>query len=243
MATRVSLSLPRARAQARSLREWVAIARTDGPAARRRLALRLGRVAAGLPGPEIALTFDDGPDPRFTPQVLDVLARHRVNATFFFVGARARAHPAIVARALAEGHAVGSHGDVHRDARTTRLPALARDFRRGRRAIEEIAGRRVTLFRPPNGHVSVRAALAFRFAGLRPWLWSVDPEDWRPDANATGIVASAADVDPGDVVLLHDALARPTDPRACDRSATVAALDGLITQLRDRGFEFVVLPS
>lgn len=189
----------------------------------------------------VALTFDDGPDPTHTPLVLDELARLDVRATFFVVGERAREHPELVRRLLDEGHAVGSHSASHPDPWTLGTLALVGEYRAGRAHVEEIAGRRVDLFRPPKGHLDIRGALAIRIARLRPWLWTVDPEDWSPGITADELVARLSDLESGDVVLLHDGLESPLDASALDRTSTVAAIDPVVRRIRDRGLRPVTL--
>jgi peptidoglycan/xylan/chitin deacetylase (PgdA/CDA1 family) len=189
----------------------------------------------------VALTFDDGPDPDFTPACLDELRRLGIVATFFVVGRRARARPDLVRRALAEGHAVGSHSDTHPDPWTVPVAPLARDYRRGRRAAEAALGRRVRLFRPPKGYVDGSGAAAMLGAGVRPWLWTVDPGDWRPGVTTDEIVDGVHGLEGGDVVLLHDAIEGPLAPAALDRSATLAALPALAELAASRGLRFTTL--
>ncbi len=197
----------------------------------------------GLPVAEgaVALTFDDGPDPDFAPAFLDELRRLDAVATFFVVGHRARARPDLVRRARDEGHAVGSHSDTHPEPWTVPLRALSRDYRRGREAAEAALGRRVQLFRPPKGYVDGPGAAAMAAAGVRPWLWTVDPEDWRPDVTPDEIVRGLDGVRSGDVVLLHDAIEGPLAPSALDRSATLAALPAIVDLVRARGLRFTTL--
>jgi peptidoglycan/xylan/chitin deacetylase (PgdA/CDA1 family) len=200
-------------------------------------------VRRGLPGPtdSIALTFDDGPDPDIAPAFLDELRRLGIRATFFVVGHRARARPDLVRRALDEGHAVGSHSDTHPEPWTVPLRALSRDYRRGRQAAEHALGRRVRLFRPPKGHLDGAGAAAVIGAGVRPWLWTVDPGDWRPDVTTEEIVAGLDGLTGGDVVLLHDAIEGPLAPSALDRSATLAALPAIAEVAASRGLRFTTL--
>jgi peptidoglycan/xylan/chitin deacetylase (PgdA/CDA1 family) len=207
----------------------------------RELAYRVSPVRSGLDAPGVALTFDDGPDPVFTPRVLDVLAEEQVRATFFVVGKRVVRHPELVRRIVAEGHAIGSHSFSHVDAGMLSWLQLLRDYRAGRRAVEQAVGRRVRLFRPPQGHYSGQSAIAVRIAGLRPWLWTIDAEDWRPGTTPDELLARARSLAAGDVLLLHDAMELPLAPEAEDRSATVAALLEVIERVRERGLEFVTL--
>jgi peptidoglycan/xylan/chitin deacetylase (PgdA/CDA1 family) len=213
-------------------------------AVRWRWYLALARLAGAprrLPGPRagVALTFDDGPDPESTPRVLDVLAAEGVRATFFCVGARARQHPELVHRILAEGHALGSHSDSHA---VTGLPAAAtmQDYATGRGAVEAVAGRPVTLFRPPHGRLDLRTAWALRRSGLRTRLWTVDPGDYVPGTTAEIVVRTVGSAGEGDVVLLHDVL-EEAPVGAPSRDVLVTALPEAIRALRRRGLSFAPL--
>jgi len=185
----------------------------------------------------IALTFDDGPDPLWTPQVLDVLAENHVPATFFVVGSQVARHPQLVRRAAAEGHEIGVHTFTHR--RFAELPEWQRDLENSQTqmAIAYAAGVTTSLFRPPyssstealddEGWATVREAGA---AGYLTVLTNVDSRDWtRPGVDA--IVRNATpDGTAGAVVLMHDA--------GGDRAQTVAALRRLIPELKQRGYRF-----
>jgi peptidoglycan/xylan/chitin deacetylase (PgdA/CDA1 family) len=170
------------------------------------------------------LTFDDGPDPRFTPLVLDVLTELGVTATFFCVGRRALAWPELVRRAAHQGHAIGSHTMTHPDL--SRLDPLAaiREVRNGRRAVEWALGAPVRRFRAPFGRLGAPGKIALRVCRLEHDGWDVDPEDWQPEARMGAIAVVVATAGPDDVVLLHDGAESPRDPRSLDRSQTVGAL-------------------
>jgi peptidoglycan/xylan/chitin deacetylase (PgdA/CDA1 family) len=190
---------------------------------------------------EVALTFDDGPDPDQTPPMLDELARLGIVATFFLVGHRARAHPGIVRRMLDEGHAIGSHSRSHPDPWRVPLRTLVREYHRGRHEVELAARQPVPLFRPPKGYVNGAGAVAMLAARVRPWLWTLDPGDWKPDAAPDEIVDGLSTLCAGDVVLLHDAIEGPLAPSALDRSATRAALPGIAGLARERRLGFTTL--
>ncbi|MGY1711372.1 polysaccharide deacetylase family protein [Geodermatophilus sp. SYSU D00758] len=189
------------------------------------------RVAPGC----VALTFDDGPHPATTGRVLDTLLELDVPATFFCVGRNARAHPGLVARAVAEGHAVGSHSETH--PHPEQLPAahLRADYAAGRAAVSEAARCDVRLFRPPHGRLPVRSALTLRWGATVPWLWSVDPQDWRGDVTRQHVASVAGAARSGDVVLLHDWVEQPESPQARDRSPTIEALPEIVARIRSRG--------
>ncbi|MFF5230779.1 glycosyltransferase [Dactylosporangium sp. NPDC000521] len=164
--------------------------------------------SAGMPAGAVALTFDDGPDPRWTPLVLDALRRHHARATFFVVGSRVNRHPELVRRIVAEGHELGVHTFTHADLAA--LPAWRQrlELDLTRTAIAAATGRTVRLLRPP--YLSTPERLP---AGFLTVMTDRDTQDWqRPGVDA--IVAAAA---PGGVVLLHDG--------GGDRTQTVAAVE------------------
>ena len=170
------------------------------------------------------LTFDDGPDPRYTPLVLDALGELGVTATFFCVGRRALAWPELVRRIAAEGHAVGSHTMTHPDLSTLDPLEAIGNVRRGRRAVEKALGAPVRRFRAPFGKLGPPGKIALAACRLEHEGWDVDPEDWRPDATAEAIAGILRSAGPDDVVLLHDGAESPVDPRSLDRSQTIGAL-------------------
>ncbi|MBA2514123.1 MAG: polysaccharide deacetylase family protein [Solirubrobacterales bacterium] len=190
----------------------------------------------------VALTFDDGPDPVYTPQVLDVLAEHGACATFFLVGRRVRREPELVRRIVAAGHSVGSHSLTHPEVAELSWRAVGRDYRSGRRVLEQAVGAPVRRFRPPKGHLDNGSAIVMRLCGLQPWLWTVDPEDWRPGMTAGRILERIGALRGGDVVLLHDGIEAPVAPSAADRSATVAALPAIIEAVRADRLSLCRLP-
>jgi peptidoglycan/xylan/chitin deacetylase (PgdA/CDA1 family) len=190
--------------------------------------------------PVVAVTFDDGPDPATTPQVLDTLARARAAATFFLLVERAEANPALVRRLVEEGHEVGLHGIDH--TRLTTLPRgeVRRRLVEGRARLAAVAGVPVRLFRPPRGAQSFATYLATRAAGLRPVVWSVDSGDWT-DTAIDGVVARVGSIRPGGVVVLHDTLVVTEDdatPPSYDRAAMVSAV---LCELAARGVASVTV--
>jgi peptidoglycan/xylan/chitin deacetylase (PgdA/CDA1 family)/GT2 family glycosyltransferase len=193
-----------------------------------------------LPARTIALTFDDGPDPTWTPRILTVLARHRAHATFFQVGARVNEHPGIARRVVAEGHEIGSHTFTHVRAGDVPGWRFAAELTLTRNAVAAVTGRRPVLFRPPySGRPQAVTAAdlpALRAAGGSGHLIvlsDLDTKDWqRPGAQAIAAAARPAGRT-GAVVLLHDG--------GGDRAQTVAALDLLIPRLQAQGYRFVTV--
>jgi len=210
----------------------------------KQLAYAVGGVKKSLNGDSgtVALTFDDGPHPRFTPQALDVLKRFDVPATFFLVGERVREHPELVQQILAAGHRIGSHSDSHPDMWTVSSRAALREYRAGRDSVDRVAGQKSRLFRPPKGWIGIVQSCITRALGMRVWLWTLAGSDWLPDITAEEILAEIGTPSSGDVILLHDGLERPMGPTALDRSATIGALEKLIPAVQASGLRFVALP-
>ncbi|MPY65707.1 polysaccharide deacetylase family protein [Deinococcus sp. SDU3-2] len=197
--------------------------------------LGLGLIREGRQGERaVALTFDDGPDPRTTPAVLDALREAGARATFFVVAGRAEAHPGLVARMLAEGHEVGAHGARHRHAWGRSPRGAFRDPGAAARRVSAVVGRPVPLHRPPHGGYTLATVLGQRAAGLTGAHWSVEGRDWHASATPEGLRSRLrALVRPGAVVVLHDA-----GPGA---RVTVPGLPGLLADLRARGYRLVPL--
>ncbi|WP_207919581.1 polysaccharide deacetylase family protein [Micromonospora sp. KC207] len=215
----------------------VALAAQLGPTAtavaplRRRLFPRLA--GAGRPG-RIALTFDDGPDPESTPRFLDVLAEHRVRATFFVLGTMLVRSPWLAADLVAAGHEVAVHGWEHRNLLARGPLATYRDLARTRALVEATTGLAPRFFRPPYGVLTGPALLASARLGLAPVLWTRWGRDWRATATPDSVFGTVtAGLDGGDTVLLHDAdcAAAPGAWRA-----TLAALPRLLAECRRRGW-------
>jgi peptidoglycan/xylan/chitin deacetylase (PgdA/CDA1 family) len=186
----------------------------------------------------VALTFDDGPSPQYTPRILATLTRLHVHATFFAIGYLAAAYPDLVRRELRLGMTVGNHSYNHPEVPPfDELPLrLLRDeIALGAEVLAKL-GTRPQLFRPPGGSTSsalVRAAATF---GQRVVLWSVDPADWSPGSSPKTIarrVLSA--IRPGSIVILHDG--------GGDRSATLAALPAIVRGIRHRGLHLIALTA
>lgn len=194
------------------------------------------RSAASTPVPlPVAITFDDGPWPGTTEQVLTILARLHAPATFFVVGRQVERYPALVRRESAAGMAVGTHSFSHPE-HFGRLPmeGIRAEIAKGRDALKRLGVRPVG-FRPPGGAASPTVLAAAERLGWQTVLWTVDPLDWQPGVTPDQIVGRVlAAARPGAIVLLHDG--------GGDRSATVAALPGIVNGLRRLGLTPTVLP-
>lgn len=198
-----------------------------------------GRVLSRVgPGRRIALTFDDGPNPRATPAILDALGDAGVRATFFVLGRHADRWPALVRRAHQEGHVLANHGWHHQKLHL-RSPRWVRDdIAAGARSIARAAGVSTALFRAPHGFRSPWVVPIAHRLGHRVVGWSLGVWDSALPGVETIVRRTVEGVRPGGVVLLHDG--DGYDP-AGDRMQTALALPAIIRELRTRGFEFVTL--
>jgi peptidoglycan-N-acetylglucosamine deacetylase len=180
----------------------------------------------------VALTFDDGPDPDATPAVLGALERLEARATFFMVGEQLLVHHGL-GRAVADaGHDVALHGFRH--VEHDELEAPREDLLRGLDAIESATGERPRLCRPPYGRFSEASFAACRDLELEPIYWSAWAMDWEPLTAERIVDLATRDLDEGAILLLHDS-ARYA-PRT-SAEPTVAALDALLAELRERSLE------
>jgi cellulose synthase/poly-beta-1,6-N-acetylglucosamine synthase-like glycosyltransferase/peptidoglycan/xylan/chitin deacetylase (PgdA/CDA1 family)/spore germination protein YaaH len=200
---------------------------------------------------EIALTFDDGPDPQWTPQILDILKAKNVKATFFLIGENAEANPGLVQRILAEGHELGNHTYTHPDLANTPPQAVALELNATQRLIEALTGRSLLLFRPPylgdaepTDDDQIVPVLVAQSMGYITVGEHVDPGDWELPGTQNIVqrvldqvnhrTQATKDKDlPTNIILLHDA--------GGDRAQTVAALPIIIDKLRNEGHRFVLV--
>jgi len=191
---------------------------------------------------QVALTFDDGPDPKWTPQVLDLLKARGVRAAFFLVGVNAEKYPDLVRRIVAEGHEIGNHTYYHPNLAVCWPEHIRLELNATQLLLETITGRSTTLFRPPYAADTSPSSLAdlapLRIADEMNYLVvleNIDPQDWaRPGENVIlqRIKQQRRD---GSIILLHDA--------GGDRSQTIAALQRIIDWLQTRGDTIVPLST
>ncbi|NDU73809.1 polysaccharide deacetylase family protein, partial [Actinomadura sp. DSM 109109] len=195
-----------------------------------------------MPAKTIALTFDDGPDPEWTPRILDVLRRHGAHATFFAVGSRVAREPALTRRILREGHEIGSHTYTHADLAAAPSWRARLEMDLTQRALAGAAGVHTRLMRMPyssrpDGLTAPewRAAARAGGDGYVVVLTDRDTEDWaRPGTETIVSRALAAEArGEGAVVMLHDS--------GGDRSATVAAVGRILDRLQPQGYRFTTL--
>ncbi len=183
----------------------------------------------------VYLTYDDGPNPSYTPQLLDLLAAYDAQATFFTLGSEVARHPGIAARIAREGHAIGNHTWSHPRLTTVTGEVLNQQVLDTQAVIQRAAGVTPACLRPPYGDRDATVNARVTELGLRMSLWSVDPEDWMRPGTATIVDRVLARVRPGAVILLHDGLR--------NRGQTVAATERLLATLTEQGYQLRALPG
>ncbi|RCH54631.1 glycosyl transferase family 2 [Mucilaginibacter hurinus] len=191
---------------------------------------------------KLVLTFDDGPDPYYTPRILDILKEENVPASFFVVGSMVEKNIPILKRIYDEGYEIGNHTFFHPDISTISLKRVRLELNATRKLIEAVTGRSTILFRAPFNADAEPQTLAeiIPVAESRKQNYinigeSIDPRDWEPDATADSILnRTIADRDKGSMILLHDA-------GGDSREATVQALRPMIRELKKRGYTFTTI--
>jgi peptidoglycan/xylan/chitin deacetylase (PgdA/CDA1 family) len=182
-------------------------------------------------GSQLALTFDDGPHPRYTPQVLAALRDARARATFFVVGSQVKEYPEIAAEIIADGHELGNHTYTHVNLGQIGWRRGCEELQATDRLLRQQDPRFQGLFRPPWGKIGRGGAVHSLRNGCRAALWSVDSEDYRLDGAQPLIErVTSARLQAGDILLFHD-----------DNAHTAEAMVTLLPFLIDRGFAFATV--
>jgi len=198
-------------------------------------------VRQGDPGPhKVALTFDDGPDPKWTPKILEILKEKKAPAAFFVLGTQGQHYPDLLERIVREGHEVGNHTYSHQNLTETGDEQISLELNATTRLIEAVTGHSTAFFRPPYNSDGtptqpgeMRALRVARDLGYLTVTQSIDPDDWeRPGAEAI-VQRVKSQRETGSIILMHDG--------GGDRSQTVAALPTIIDWLRSRGDVIVPL--
>jgi peptidoglycan/xylan/chitin deacetylase (PgdA/CDA1 family) len=185
-------------------------------------------VAAKTSRPAVAITFDDGPHPRWTPPILEVMTQSEATATFFFLCANAEKHPALARDVRDAGHEVGLHGIDHTSLKTLSARDILRRTREGRDRLEQLLGQPVRLFRPPYGDQRFLGYSMVRTTGLDVVMWNSVGDDWleQPAERAATLIVPT--VTAGSVILLHDGWEPPMGKRTAaptfDRGLMVEVL-------------------
>jgi peptidoglycan/xylan/chitin deacetylase (PgdA/CDA1 family) len=185
----------------------------------------------------VYLTFDDGPDPEFTPRVLDALGEADMRATFFTIGAQVRRRPELVRRIAAEGHELGNHSFNHRHPWFMSDRAARAEVRDGAAALSDTIGRSPRFFRPPHGRMRACMTEEAQSGGQRTVLWNLSAIDWGPFGRAPKIAQRLARIKAGDIVLMHDGCNEHNRP-----DELLKVLPALLAELQQRGLRSAALP-
>ncbi len=183
-------------------------------------------------GNKIALTFDDGPHPVYTPIILDILKEYDVHATFFLIGENAERNPDLVRRILREGHEIGNHTYLHKNLREHTPGCIYEEISMAEEAILRIADQRTKLLRPPGGLYDKQVCETARRLDYDIILWTVDTLDWTHPTSKEIVEKVESSVQCGDIILCHDFIGGAPSP-------TPDAIKRIIPDLLGQGYEFV----
>lgn len=187
----------------------------------------------------VALTFDDVPDPRYTPAILDILAKYDVCATFFIVGNRAAKHPSLVKRIHNEGHIIGNHSYDHAVFSKLSLTNYQKQIWRTDTIIKNIVGYSPHFIRPPYGELLPQQVRWSKQAGFTIVNWDVDSVDWKNNPSSALVLQNIKrTLQPGSIILQHAG-----GGAGQSLSGTINALPKLIEMLQSKGYELVTLPE
>jgi peptidoglycan/xylan/chitin deacetylase (PgdA/CDA1 family) len=204
------------------------LTRADRPAGGRGSDLPINHISAGPKA--IALTIDDGPDPVYTPQVLRLLEKYQVTATFSMIGIEVQAHPGVAREVAAAGHLIANHTWTHLNLSWLPLPAVTDQIDRATAEIHAVTGGLPAFFRAPYGAWSPTVLRQCARSGMTPLAWSVDPRDWSRPGVASIVATIMDNTRTGSIILEHDG--------GGNRSQTVAALQQVLPRLLAAGYHF-----
>jgi len=186
----------------------------------------------------VALTFDDGPNPPYTNQILDILKEYHVRATFFLIGQNVERYPEVAKRIAAEGHQLGNHTYSHIDLLQADRKVIEEEVDRANRVIKHYTGQTPHVVRPPHGFRDAVVLDVMASRGLRVVEWSVSCRDWTNPGTALIVERVLSQVRSGSIILLHDG---DGIAGALPRAQTVEATRIIVRELLKRGYEFVTV--
>lgn len=182
---------------------------------------------------QVALTFDDGPDQKYTDQILTILKKNQVRATFFVVGRQVKAHPDMLKRIHHEGHIIGNHSWGHPSLSQLSDQQVAQEMNQTNHAVKQLIGKEMRLMRPPYGAVKGKVDLLEQM-GYEMIQWNIDTLDWKKGRTAEDIINTVkSNLAPGSIILEHNG--------GGSRTETVKSLPHLIEYLRQQGYQFVTI--
>ncbi len=181
----------------------------------------------------IALTFDDGPHPKYTDEILDVLGKYNVKATFFVIGKNAESYPKKLKRIADEGHEIGNHTYSHVTAGKSSKESFSLELEKTHGIIKKITGKDTVLFRPPTGYCNTTAVKVAAEMNYKIIVWTVDTKDWMHTGRDSIVKNVKSYATGGCIILFHDFISSP--------SPTPSALSALIPHLLSEGYRFVTV--
>ncbi|GMX63760.1 hypothetical protein Elgi_32400 [Paenibacillus elgii] len=191
-----------------------------------------------IPSKQVALTFDDGPDGKYTPKILDILKQHNVKATFFVVGSQVSKYPDFLKRIHEEGHAIGNHTWDHANLTKLTDAKIKQELKETDDWVEQTVGIYPSMVRAPYGAISASVKETVEKTG-RPLIgWNVDPRDWAGTAPKDIIANIQTHTKPGSVILLHC-----FGGKKGNLDNTVKALPDIIAYLQKEGYQMVTIPD
>lgn len=185
--------------------------------------------------PEIALTFDDGPDPANTPKLLAALREHHVHATFFVLGSQVRRYPGLTEEISREGNELADHGMSHRSLVAMRPTKIAYELQATADLIRELSGQPPAFMRPPYGSLNQVVVQKAHDLHMTVVLWTIDTRDWMGLSPGSIVNTVLSQLRPGSIVLMHDG--------GGPRSKTVQAVAALLDDLSARGYRAVTMEN
>lgn len=187
--------------------------------------------------PVISLTFDDGPDPLYTPYLLEILKKYNAKATFFMVGILAQRYPELVKRIGNEGHAIGNHSWDHPS-----FPLISSKERKRQISECDRVINSCKLFRPPYGDQSIRSRYDILLTGHKVIAWNIVAMDWMDKSVEFMVERVTSQIKPGSIILFHDNLFTYQDKNFIDRERTVKAVEIILQKLSSQ-YRFVTVPE
>ncbi len=194
----------------------------------------------GVKDKAVALTFDDGPSPEWTPRVLDALKRAGVKATFFMIGEYVERYPEVAKRVVREGHEIGNHTYDHHVLIYYTMNELEREILAAEGAIKKVTGRKTVYFRPPKALITAAEKNKIKEMGYKIILWTLNSKDWVTFDDKYIIRYIMRRVRPGDIILFHDA-GGFFSTEGGDRSETVNTIPRLVEKLKEKGYKCITI--
>lgn len=193
-----------------------------------------------VPDKVVALTFDDGPSPVWTPQILDELKKANVKATFFMLGNHVEKYPQVARRAAQEGHEIENHTYDHHVLLYYKTEEIEKEIRDAEKAIKNTTGRTTRYFRPPKAWLMEKEKKKIGEMGYKIVLWSLNSKDWVTFDDKYMVKYILRRVQPGDIILFHDS-GGAFATEGGNREETVKTIPRLVEKLREKGYRFVTV--